>query len=63
MEAGGSVSPHPTPRTHGEGACDAPRGGGGAVQRTPGASRHLTYTAGAGALSMASLFRVRLLVF
>ena len=62
VEAGGSGSPHPTLRAHGEGASDASRGAGEgcAVQRTPG---HLTDTAGSGALSAASLFRVKLLVF
>lgn len=64
VEAGGSVSPHPIPRVHGEEASDASRGvGAAAVQRTPGVSRHLTDTAEAGALSTASLFQVRLLVF
>lgn len=62
VEAGGSGSPHPTLRAHGEGASDASRGAGGvcAVQRMPG---HLTDTAGSGALSAASVFRVKLLVF
>ena len=64
VEAGGSMSPHPIPRVHGEGASDASRGAGvAAVQRMPGVSRHLTHTARAGAMSTASLFQVRLLVF